>query len=257
MGTSKGYSMPTGGAWTPLKTDASKFVKGSGGNSSKSTVFGRYVNALKTAGYGGSGSGGSGGTGGGKGGNKGGSAARSAIVTGQRLGGFLSRVSEIGLTETLKELGLADLVGKTAEEVILGLTDFFADPASTLDEEAARVALEQLYQEMFYNTEDIEEMEAAFSEKLNDQGVLKTVADFFGKYLFHKFCRDFYEDWEKKVGHTQANQKLDEVKDYINSSIKAEFAGDNDNNWVGEAGFKASEQILRDTLDIFEVQHEN
>jgi hypothetical protein len=31
MGTSRGYKMPTGGNWKPLKNEATAFVKGTGG----------------------------------------------------------------------------------------------------------------------------------------------------------------------------------------------------------------------------------
>jgi len=266
MGTSKGYTMPTGGDWTPLKTEASKFVKnddtggGSGaGNILPERLVSHYLNVLKTSGYGsfgGSDGGGkgSGGKGGGKGSGGGGTVGRAAAKTGQRLGGFLSRVSDIGLTEALREFGLSDLIGKSAEEVTNGLTDAFTDAASSLDDEAARVALHQLYEELLETSETFEDAETAFAQTVDEPGIIKTIANFFGKYIYRIFCRDFYEGWQKKAGAEQARQKLDDVKGYIFSSIKTRFVGEKSNKiWAGQDGLRASGQILKDTLEIFEV----
>lgn len=250
MGTSKGYTMPTGGEWTPLKTEASKFVKdtgnsGSGTNStSPQHLVNRYLNVLRSTGYGG-----------GSGGGGGGGIGRAAVQTGQRLGGFLSRVSEIGLTETLKEFEMSDLIGKSAEEVTIGLTDAFTDPASSLDDEAARVALYELYQELLEKAENFEDVDSAFTQVVDEPGIIKTIADFFGKYIYRIFCRDFYEGWQKKAGAEQARQKLDEVKGYIFSSIRTRFVGEKTNkNWSGADGLRESEQILKDTRYIFETE---
>lgn len=253
MGTSKGYTMPTGGEWTPLKTEASKFVKdtghsGSGTNStSPQHLVSRYLNVLRNTGYGGSGESGSGSGGGGIG--------RAATQTGQRLGNFLSRVSEIGLAETLKEFELSDLIGKSAEEVTIGLTDAFTNPASSLDDEAARVALYELYQELLEKSENFEDVDTAFTQVVDEPGIIKTIADFFGKYIYRIFCRDFYEGWQKKAGADQARQKLDEVKGYIFSSIRTRFVGEKANkNWSRADGLRMSEQILKDTRYIFETE---
>lgn len=255
MGTSKGYTMPTGGDWTPLKTEASKFVKNNDAsdgeaNASTAHLVSRYLNVLKNSGYGSSGGTGAGGSKGS--GSKGGGFGQAAAKTGQRLGGFLSRVAHVGLTEALREFGLADLIGKSAEEVINGLTDAFTDPASSLDEEAARVALYELQNELLEDCETFEDVEESFKEVINETGIIKTIVDFFGRYIYRIFCRDFYEGWQKKVGADQAAQKLDDVKGYIFSSIKDRFTGETaDKNWAGNEGFQVSQQILKDTIEIY------
>src|SRR6185503_6598573 len=102
MGTSKGYDMPSGGAWTPLKTDATNFVKYEGrGSVSPGKLLVDYLRA--------NGGARSIASGGGKGGGGGGGAARSV---GRALGGFLSSVGAVGLDQTLEAAGLSDLIGK-------------------------------------------------------------------------------------------------------------------------------------------------
>lgn len=260
MGTSKGYGMPTGGDWTPLKTEATRFVKASGGNGGNDTatperLLGRYLRIVRDYGNYASRVDGSGGKSktGGKGGS--GRLSRVATSTGQQLGGFLSGVNTSGLADTLREIGLSELIGKSASEVTSGLLDAFAAPASTLDEEAVRTALLELYDEMLAGADTFDKVEAAFSATLNEQGVVKTLANFFGKYLYRLICRDFYESWQKRVGAGQARLKLAEVKDYIFSALRSKFVGKETTkkDWSGKDGLRLSQQVMRNTLEIFEI----
>lgn len=246
--------MPTGGAWTPLKNEASRFVKEIGGASGGSTspthasperLLSRYIEAF----------GGSKKVSSGRGGGYGGHVGRAAGKAGAKLGGFLSSVGGQGLAASLREIGLSDLIGKSASDVASGLLDAFTDPANTLDDEAVRTALSELLSELLESAKTAKEVETVFSEILNEQGVNKILADFFGKYLYRIFCRDFYEGWQKKVGVAQANQKLHEVKDYIFSAIKSKFAGEESTNksWSGNDGLRLSQEIMNDTLYVFAI----
>ena len=152
MGTSRGYKMPTGGNWTPLKNDATDFVQGTGSKeitpSGLVTDFIRAAGGLKglmrgnggSAPYTGGGSPAQGSTtrGGGGGGGTGGGGTSAAVGTARNLGGFLSRVGEVGLQSALQERGLGDVVGKSASDVADVMLDELAGPASTLDNALAR-----------------------------------------------------------------------------------------------------------------------
>ncbi len=268
MGTSKGYGMPTGGEWTPLKREANKFVKAEGENNgqnepspSPEPLMRRYLRAIGGAkniafgtdggrAGGSSGSSGGGGTGGG-----GGGIGRAASNTGRQFGGFLSGVSRVGLTQALRERGLEHLIGKSAAEVARGLLDDLAAPASTLDDEAVRTALDQINDELLEGTKTYEDVEAALTQQIDSQGISKILANFFCKYLFRLFTRDFYETWRKNFTSTQADKALRDVKDYIFSSFEAKFVSQNaaNTNWNGQEGLRITRQILQNTLEIFEV----
>lgn len=262
MGTSKGYDMPTGGPWTPLKNEANKFVKDEGqGQGAPESLLGAYLRAnggaraLARGGGGGEGTGSGGGGGGGGGGGRGGPGGRAARNTGSGLGGFLSSVGTAGLDEALREAGLADLIGKSADEVSAGLLDALADPGSTLDEHAARLALAKLNDELFKGAETYEDAGRALSAAVDGQGLARILAGFFGNYLYERFCRDFYENWIKKVGSSKAARSLKSIKDCIESSIKAKLAGRDLSRfrWRGREGLRLSEQVMQETLEIFEV----
>jgi hypothetical protein len=284
MGTSKGYNMPTGGDWTPLKREATKFVKtggdgsGNGDNDgdgrkpnpqpvSPESLLRNYLRAMGGAnsiargaggggGSGGSPSGGGGNNrrGGGRGGGGGGT-GRAARNTGRNLGGFLSSVGSVGLTEALREVGLSHLVDRPASEVSAGLLDALAAPASTLDEHAARVALGKINDELLGDARTYADVESALTGVLDVQGLVQIIANFFGEYLYQLFCRDFYEGWMKKVGSSQAGRALKSVKDCIASALKSKLVNRDVArvDWRGREGARITQQVMRETLEIFEV----
>jgi hypothetical protein len=256
--------MPTGGEWTPLKHDATNFVKDEGRSSvSPERLLHNYLKAnggartIARSGSSGDGSGmGSGGArgggGSGGGGGRGGGAARSV---GRNLGGFLASVGRVGLDEALREVSLTHLIGRPADEVTVGLLDALAAPGSTLDEHAARLALARLHDELFQGTQTYEDVERVLSQALDQQGLTRILARFFGHYLYERFCRDFYETWVKKVGSVQAARSLRSIKDCIESSVKAKLTGRDVTrvNWRGKEGLRLTEQVMQETLEIFEV----
>src|SRR5690242_6296936 len=106
MGTSRGYRLPTGGNWGPLKTDATQFVQAPGASAATpKSLLRDYVraNGGSTGIISGRGSGGRGGRGGGR-------RSGGAVRTAQALGGFLSSAASGGLGLALTELGLGHLI---------------------------------------------------------------------------------------------------------------------------------------------------
>lgn len=275
MGTSTGYDMPKGGDWTPLKRDATKFVKDDGapsGNPNPVQPEALLSNFLKTcvtgganarvgagggAGGGGATPGGGGGGGGnGRGGGSGGrSFGRAARGTAGALGGFLSRVETVGLDEALREAGLEDLIGRPAAEVTAGLLDALAAPAGTLDEHAARKALEVINAEMIGGAKNYAEVKGALKNALDKQGLERIVVNFFGEYLYQNFLRSVYKDWAKKVGADQAGRRLKSIRDCITSALKSKFVNRDISKvrWKGREGRRIIDQVWRGTLKIFGV----
>jgi hypothetical protein len=255
MGTSTGYGMPTGGDWTPLKTDATQFVKDDGnGPISPAKLLRSYLRAHGGASGIARGDGGRAQGGGGRRGS-GGPGGSGARKVGRNIGSFLSAVGSIGLDGALREAGLVHLIGKPAAEVSAGLLDALSDPGSTLDDHAARIALAKLNDELLAGTETYEDVGHALAEVLDQQGLVSILARFFGYYVYERFCRDFYERWRKKVGAGQADRSLKSIKDYIQSRLQVELLGQDvmQMTWRGNEGMMLTEQILQDTLKIFEV----
>ena len=261
--------MPTGGKWTPLKNEATDFVQGTGSKditpANLLSDLIRAVGGLKglVRGHGGSAPSGGGGqaagaaskrsAGGGTGAGGGGTSA--AVGTAQNLGGFLSRVAEVGLEESLRERGLDDAVGKSASDVSDTLLDEFAGPASTLDNALARESLAEIRDEILTDAETFEDVEKKLDTAIDELGIFGILASFFGHYIFKMFCRNFYEEWVKKVGDAKAASSLAQIKEYIVSSVRNKLTGRQvaTVDWKKDEGKQVTEGVLKETLVVFGV----
>jgi hypothetical protein len=238
MGTSTSYSSPPD--WGQLKGSITRLA----GSKSVSTgaaaaVVGSFVEKTGFSGHGGEG--GSSGTGG--------FAAASRVA--RSFGGFVSDVGKYGLSEALERNGLSDLREKPVQEIILGLVDRLGGPASTIDDVDARMALSKLQEKILEEAENVADVERILSEKATDLGEL--LADFFGFYLYEHFCRVFYESLVQKVGEIRAESFLDQIKDFIFSSIANQAVSTPLGNveWGGEQGQKIIEEIMEATMAVF------
>ena len=268
MGTSRGYKMPTGGNWTPLKNDATDFVQGTGTKEIAPgdlvTDFIRAAGGLKGLMRGNGGSAPSvvegpvtqaAGTRGGGGGGGGGGGTSAAVGTARNLGGFLSRVGEVGLERTLQERGLGEVVGKSASDVADVMLDEFAGPASTLDNALARESLAEVRDEILTDAETFEDVEVRLNTAMDELGIFGILASFFGHYVFKMFCRNFYEVWVKKVGDSKASNGLAQIKEYITSAIRTKLTGREvaTVDWKTTAGTQVAEDVLKETIEVFGV----
>jgi hypothetical protein len=254
--------MPTGGQWTPLKNEATDFVHGTGGpevnTTNLVTDFIRATGGFKglRRGHGGSAPSGSRGSASGRSGKGGGGGGGSAAIgTARNLGSFLSRVGEVGLETALREKGLEEYIGKSAAEISDALLDEFAGPASTLDNAVAREALAELRDELLDDAATFADVEQRLEAKLNELGLFGILASFFGHYVFRLFCRNFYEDWLKKAGNSKTASKLNEIRDYITSSLRTRLAGRKlgSTNWKGKEGTQIVIGVLKETVEVFGV----
>ena len=259
--------MPTGGNWTPLKNDATEFVQGTGNKDIKPanliTDFIRASGGLKglTRGHGGgapsaagAASGGGAAKGGGAGGGRHGRKTSAAVGTAHNLGGFLSSVGTVGLEQALRERGRDDVVGKSASDVADALLDEFAGPASTLDNALARESLAEIRDEILSDAETFEDVEERLNAAIDEFGIFGILVSFFGHYIFKMFCRNFYEEWVKKVGDTKAAGSLRQIKDYITASLRTKMTVSKATvDWRKNEGRKFVENVLRETVEIFGV----
>ena len=81
-------------------------------------------------------------------------------------------------------------------------------------------------------------------------------ASFFGHYIFKMFCRNFYEEWVKKVGEAKATTSLKEIEEYIRSSVRTKLHWPQKvttADWKKDEGKQITENVLKETLEIFGV----
>lgn len=258
--------MPTGGEWTPLKADATRFAKdGPEGPVSPEQLVGQYVRAIGgpsgisgagSAAGGGSGSGGGsrgGGSGGGGGGRPRGTG--SAVRVAGNLGRFLARVGSAGLDTALRDFGLDHLIGQSASEVTAGLLDALAGPASTIDDAAALAALASLKEELLREATTAADVSRLLSATLDSIGLAGILIRYFATYIYERFCRDFYERWTKAVGPATTDARIRSVKSYIDTRLRTRLGSREVArvDWSGEEGGRFVKGVLSDTCKVFGV----
>ena len=69
------------------------------------------------------------------------------------------------------------------------------------------------------------------------------------------FCRNFYEEWVKKVGDSKASNGLAQIKEYITSAIRTKLTGREvaTVDWKTTAGTQVAEDVLKETIEVFGV----
>ena len=289
MGTSRSYGAPTSGGWPPLKRLVTQFGADGGGGPlpplppfpqpipplppdgpvpspsvSPALLLAAYIGAhggaIAMAGLG-SGPGGGGrsrGQGGdepGPGGGRPRRIGRPVSRVGQNLGGFAARVGQAGLATAMRELGLADLIGRSAAEVTAAIVERIAGPGSTMDADLARIALNRLRQEFLGAAKTFEDVERILRSTLERVQVAGLLIQYYGHYLYLRFARDFYERLVKSVGVEQARNSVESIRRTIFASLRAKLAGQNpvEVDWRGDEGRQLAERILAETLQIFEA----
>ena len=241
MGTSKSYQAPTNPPWANYK----KEVTNASRNGAVSTVVAKSVlhDYIQTNG-GATAIARGGGTIGG---------SRASQKAGGRVGWFVGSVANQGLDETLRDVGLDELVGKSAGEITLALIDKLSEDGSTLDQVDARNAMSDLFTDLLAEAETYAQVTEKLEEKLQLASIDNILIRFFGFYLYQQFCRLFYERLVARHGEEKTDQFLDSIRDFIISELKFETFGKNITNvdWLGDEGKSMTDEILERTLNVF------
>lgn len=221
MGTSKGNSGGTGGAWTGYKRNASYFAKLGGTDRAAKTLAG-FVAAL------------------------GGAAAAVAAAdagarTGQSLGQLLaSSTGPTGLAGGLEAVGLDRLIGEDKYTVLSELLDAFAGTGSDLEAQAARSALLDVLDEILPEEGDVEAV------VLDGAAVTEALLRYIAALVYNRAIPVIDERLTKLENQTLAQQRDKELRDYIAALVRlrAEAVEPLDIDWQGQQGRLFIDDIL-------------
>lgn len=243
MGTSTNYKAPTSPQWRKLKGKVTRLTrKGILSSAGIKGILQDYVNVNYNASRRPS-SHGSGVT----------ARRRAARNTAQNIGGFFSSIADIGFRETFEEAGFGSLEGKSLSEIAFMLLNHLGGPSSTLDEADARTALCDLMDEILNDAESLEDVEEAMETISHGEALGNLIRRFFGYYIYEQFCGDFYGQLVGNIGDRQAEESIDQIREYICDALK-DIVGDQDINqidWSGSRGQQIVEDILQETLEVF------
>lgn len=271
MGTSKQLPTPSGGPWTPLKGEISKYLDGDD-KVTPSKIVGDTVQALgglnvpspgrsgsssgsssRSGGGGGSGGGGRGGGGGGSGRS---SSSRSSVgKAASGLGGFGAAVREGGLDAGLTALGLEELSGKEPAEVIDRICDHLAEGTDPTQYDLLTDALKGAIVEAAALGEQagFKDLDSALQSFLEQRGVEGLIESYLANYVYDRVWMAIENHVEMKTAGSSNSQSMsiavnNACRSHVQSLIQdTKTAGRFDKvDWFGRDGARLGGEIVSD-----------
>ena len=269
MGTSKSLPTPKGGAWTPVKNDLTDLIGGDSRVSATQIIQGTlqaaggiHVPRVRggrvgpATGAGGAGTGGlgrrGGGTTGGGGGSRRGSPVGGAVAG---LGGFGQAVRSEGLDRALEILGVAQLRGRPAAEVIAEIAEHIAGQAEGTQRELLADALRNALFEAaaLQNDGSYENLKESLDQFLQRDGIEGLIELLLTEYVFDRV-------WMLVENHvdlkTESNGAADAIGVAVENACRSNVADliaesktggtFETTDWFGTGGQAAAEQLVAD-----------
>jgi len=244
---------PRGGKWTGVKGEISSYLSGAGSVTAQ-RIIGSTIDAagglsLRSPSAG-AGRGGDSGGGGASGGGSGGSSVARAV---SGLAGFGVTLGKDGLTQALTSLGIEDLRGKPAGEVISRIADHLSKDVTGLEQDVLRRAIQQA----IYNAAELaddptyENLDESLQTFLSREGIEGLIELFLTQYVFDRIWL-LIEDYVNKRTDTQADISNMEtaVEQACRSNVHDEVElykreGHFDNlDWFGRDGLRVAEAVV-------------
>ncbi|AUN04849.1 hypothetical protein [Clostridium botulinum] len=231
MGTSKGYLPPKGFLWKDTKTAITNMAKNNFDSESISKAMNKYVRARR---------------------NTSGDSSRQQYnkqmaTSGAKALNFVNLYNTFGLNDTLNKLDLSNLIGKSNEDIYVGLVDYFAPNSDTFENSIVRDCMAEIFDD--FNIFDEENAESKISDKEFLQG-------FFIKYIQKSFISNFFEKIQglcKNIEET--NRAINEVKKYIRVTLETEFTLEEliKIDWTSSQGERFVSSKCDEAFDIFKI----
>lgn len=270
MGTSKSLKTPAGDAWTSPKRQLTDYVNGqiSSGAPFDAQRFVRsalgalggigITPRIRSGGGGDSTSASSGGGGvrgqrrrsGGGGGSSGGGAALSGAVQG--LGGFGTQVVSGGLDTALGSLGLQDLRGRPAAEVVAQVAEHLSRGATGRQAEILEAALRDTIFDIAAAEDagSYEDLEGALQSFIDREGIEGFIEAFLAQYVFIAVWSYFENHAKSKTHGTTDDALVSAVESACRSLVSQELKVIRDTqqferiDWFGNAGRTFADRIV-------------
>jgi hypothetical protein len=251
MGTSKSLPTPGGGAWTPLKSDITDYLEGDK-KITPGQIVGGTVRALGSLSVpspgrsrGPSGTASSGGSGG-----RGHTSVAKAV---SGLAGFGSAFQTGGLSGALQSLGLDELRGRSAVEVVARIADHLADGTDPTQYELLSDALKAALIEAaaLQTDEAYLDLEAALQAYFDTNGVEGLVQLFLSQYVYDRVWMAIENHVEMKAqsatnAHAMSIAVSNACRSHVESLIQEiKAAGRFDAiDWFGKSGIGLANDLV-------------
>lgn len=232
MGTSTDHSGGSGGSWEGAKRASTSFAK-KGDTRRAERALGRLVAALGGAGAV--------------------AAASSGATAATRgLGSLLSTSASDDLDTALGRLGLADLVGRPADEVIAGLVDRLAGSGDDREGQAARAAACDVFERLAEDADSYEGLEQALAQVDELGSVLEM---FLSSYVYWLLLPVIEERLERLDDAALRTKREGELREVVAAVVELNVSkGSFDATRWPQATEAELEALIRETLTYLEAQ---
>ena len=261
---------PKGGKWTGVKGEISGYLSGgdvtpqqiisstigaAGGLSLRSSVGGTVGGGAAVGGGGGSGGSGSRQAGGGR--------SNSVGRAASGLAGFGTALGTGGLAQALDSLGIEDLRGRPAGEVISRIADHLSEDLPGLEQDMLRGGIQQAILNAAELTGDstYENLEASLQAFLSRDGIEGLVELFLTQYVFDRVWL-LIEDYVSKRTDNEGEISNMEVaieqacRSNVHDEMEQHKADDlfKNQDWFGRDGLRVAESIVSGLESRLRVQ---
>jgi len=216
MGTSKGIMPPSNGDWSPLKNDITQLVNNidiadqEKKQKLTSKVVANFIAAIGGAEHFASSS---------KSRRDGQKTIYSSKIgrsTAVKLGGFFGSVGVNGVQNTLNTFKI-NFVSLTIDDLHKELIKVFSTTSNSDDANAANKAMAEVIDELFTGVSNIEDLETKILSSIDTEDIL---CQFYEKYVFKRFERNFDEYDIGHYGNDKARRILEDVESFIHMKLK-------------------------------------
>ena len=153
-------------------------------------------------------------------------AARGSVAgrsAGTKLGGFLADVARHGVDQALRILRLDEYIGRSADDLLIGLAEQLLPSPDSLDEAAARKAGLDAFQELLRQYGALEEGISAL-DALDADGVQHALEHFIARYITADLLARLsqrVEDGSSTV--ERCDEILNEIRSVVLETIRLDF----------------------------------
>ena len=223
MGTSASNTGGKGGGWTRYKRNAYNFARYGGSDRAGKALAG-FVGAMGGA-------------------AAAGAAAAPGTQAGQPLGEFLAAsTGPEGLAGGLEAVGLGHLVGQDRATVLAELVTAFGGTGADLEQEAARLAVLDVLEELLPQGEDV----PLDSVQLDEAAVAESLCRYIAALVYNRAIPAIDAHLERLQNQALAQRRDQELRDYTYELVRHEMRSVSPLmvDWKGAEGHDFVEGIL-------------
>lgn len=176
--------------------------------------------------------------------------------TAPRIGGFLSDIAKSGVSEALRNVNLDEYIGRSAVDLLVGISETLLPKPDTLDDSAAYDAGLAAFQDLLEQYDAMEEGIEAL-DALDAQGIERALEHFIARYISSAVLSVLSERIERGSAtpeHCAEIHKI--VRVVMIETVRLDFRGRDVVNmdWDGAEGRRVIDRLLLDAFSLLEEE---